>query len=79
MKSEKWKVREGEVDDADEDGMETNDDECTYWQIDDGIRFEMIYYFAAIQNSEKESDIDRVEEGYMYEKILLIQVPFKQE
>ncbi len=79
MKSEKWKVREGEVDDADDDSMETNDDECTYWYIDDDIRFKTIYYFATIQNSEKESDIDRVEEGYMYEEILLIQVPFKQE
>ena len=42
--------------------MEPNNDQCADWEVGDNARFYGVEYFAEIEHSEYETNIDRVEE-----------------
>ena len=65
VKIEKWKVREGEINNCHSNDVKSDDDEGAYGYIRYGRMPDTIEYFAAIKDSKEEAYIDWIEENDM--------------
>ncbi len=65
VKSEKWKVREGEIGDCHSYDVESDDDEGTYGYIRYDRMSDAIENLAAVEDSKEETNICRIEQDDM--------------
>lgn len=56
-------VRKDIVDYGNKGDVQSDDDQCSYGEIDDGAELYGVEYFATIENSEEEANVNGVEDG----------------
>ena len=59
--------------------METNDNQCADREVGDNGSRAFVEQFAAVEHTEEETDIDRVEEGDVQEEDVFVEMPIKEQ